>query len=699
LFPQIRSLRFGIVTLAVALSLALIAIEGIGLYRDLRAAAALAEERTQNTSKLLEAYTRQTFRRLDGMLRRVVQLAAVSDPASNTDPVDLRSRLASFVPGDGLIFGFSVLDASGRLLATTLPAAWSLESLQGGPADPLTTSDALRVGAPLRVGTDRRRLLPVYRTVPGSGGASSRTLVALVDVAYFQPMVDAVDSGKDGGVSLFLNNGWILARAPQDDAILDRRWNDAPMFREHLPRAAINTVRQVTVADGIERIFTYRALADYPVVVYVGRSVADTRSAVWMRTARVATVLALELAGVWLFTWLLLRADRQQLASDRALKESEQQFALAFEFASIGKLLALPDGRTQRVNRVLCRMLDTPESELLERPLEEFFVVDDRAMVLAVTARAMADAGRSQDGEVRALRADGQPVWVRLSVSLVRDEQQRPLRLVCQFQDISEAKAASQALIQLNAELEERVRERTRELEEANLGLKAFSHSIAHDLRSPMTAIDGFSYMLGEQLTDATDRHYAERIRTGIRQMQELMDALLSMAQLSREPLRRQPVDLTAMAHSVVEALQKAEPGRRAELRVDDGMVVAGDPLLLRVVMENLLGNAWKFSAGREVTRIAVGQHPDEDGQRVCFVRDNGAGFDMKFASKLFVPFGRLHSVAEFPGTGIGLANVQRIVVRHGGRVWVEAKPAEGATFFFCLPAAPVSAPVPLAAS
>lgn len=691
-----KSLRLGIVALAVALSLALVALEVVGLVRDLRDAVALAEERTQSSAKLLEAYTRQTFRRLDGMFQRVVQLAVADQPAG-LDATTLRMRLASMVPGDGLIVGFVALDAAGGVITSTLAGAVPPALLQGVPTAASAPDSGLVTGAPLRMGPDQRRVLPLFRFVPATANVPGRTIVALVGTAYFQPMIDAVETGKDGGAAVFLRDGWILVRSPHDAAIVDRRWNDSPLFQTHVPNASIKTSRQVAVADGVERIFTYRALSDHPLVVYVGRSVAAAETAAWMRGARVVAVLAMELGAVWFFTWLLLRADRQQTASNRALRESEQQFALAFEFASIGKLLALPDGRLQRVNRPLCTMLGASEVDLLGRPLADAFAVEDRAVVSALVARAL--SGEAQTGEVRALREDGTTFWVRLSVSVVHGEQQRPQQLVCQLLDVSEAKASSQALVELNAELEERVRERTRELEEANLGLKAFSHSIAHDLRSPMTAIDGFSYMLGEHLTDATGRHYAERIRTGIRQMQELMDALLSMAQLSREPLRRQPVDLVAMAQSVFAALQKAESGRRAELLTGDDMVVAGDPLLLRVVMENLLGNAWKFSAGREVTRITVGRRPDADGQHVYFVRDNGAGFDMKFASKLFVPFGRLHSVAEFPGTGIGLANVQRIVVRHGGRVWVDAKPAEGATFFFSLPVAPTPTPAPPAAA
>ena len=251
---------------------------------------------------------------------------------------------------------------------------------------------------------------------------------------------------------------------------------------------------------------------------------------------------------------------------------------------------------------------------------------------------------------------------------------------------------AEQDILQLNAGLEERVRQRTAQLEAANKELEAFSYSIAHDLRSPLSAVDGFSHLLDMTLKDAASeksRHYLDRIRTGVRQMGELTDALLSLAQVSRAALRWEPVDLGSIAASVVERLRESDPKRLAVVQIAPDLQVQGDPRLLRLVLENLLGNAWKFSAKRERTEIAFTSEVSSGGERVFVVRDNGAGFDMAYAQKLFGTFQRLHSPSEFAGTGIGLANVQRIVAKHGGRVWAHGVPDQGAEFSFTLAETP----------
>jgi len=245
-----------------------------------------------------------------------------------------------------------------------------------------------------------------------------------------------------------------------------------------------------------------------------------------------------------------------------------------------------------------------------------------------------------------------------------------------------------QEIIRLNASLEERVRQRTAQLEAANKELEAFSYSVSHDLRSPLSAIDGFSQVLEQDLGEALEprgRHYLSRIRAGVAQMGVLIDDLLSLAQLSRASMKWDAMDLSAMALQVLADLQEREPAREVLLQVQPGLQAQGDPRLMMRVIENLLGNAWKFSAGRSRAEISVGRDSGANGEAVFFVRDNGAGFDMSYAHKLFGTFQRLHTVAEFPGTGIGLATVHRIVSRHGGRVWAQAAPEQGATFFFTL--------------
>jgi PAS domain S-box-containing protein len=247
---------------------------------------------------------------------------------------------------------------------------------------------------------------------------------------------------------------------------------------------------------------------------------------------------------------------------------------------------------------------------------------------------------------------------------------------------------AEQQLRRLNEELEWRVAERTRALEDANRELESFSYSVSHDLRAPLRSIDGFSQILGKRYHDLLDdagRDYLDRVRRASQHMGQLIDDLLNLSRVSRGPLRRQEVDLSALAHSVLDELQRSEPERQVSLTIQDDLRVYGDSGLLRVLLTNLLGNAWKFTRRTEQPRIAFGCH-EEAGQPVFFVADNGAGFDPAYAQKLFKVFQRLHTQNEFEGTGIGLATVQRIVRRHDGTVWAEGALGLGATLRFTLP-------------
>ena len=235
--------------------------------------------------------------------------------------------------------------------------------------------------------------------------------------------------------------------------------------------------------------------------------------------------------------------------------------------------------------------------------------------------------------------------------------------------------------------LEELVSERTRELEAANRELEAFAYSVSHDLRAPLRAIDGFSHALEEDCADAVGAQgldYLRRVRAASQHMGELIDDILQLSRVTRGELEWSRIDLSEQAALIIERLQEAEPEHRVEVRVMPGMQVAGDSTLLAVMLENLIGNAWKYTGGRDAACIEVGVQ-DQDGERVYFVKDNGAGFDMRYAGKLFGIFQRLHRADEFEGTGIGLATVQRIVERHNGRVWADAEVGRGATFFFTL--------------
>ena len=257
------------------------------------------------------------------------------------------------------------------------------------------------------------------------------------------------------------------------------------------------------------------------------------------------------------------------------------------------------------------------------------------------------------------------------------------------------AVARPQASNDVTATLERKLAERTAEvgrrnteLEVLNKELEAFSYSVAHDLRSPLITIDGFTQVVLENTAGSLDeinRSHLERISTATRRMHRLINDLLDLSKLVRAPLHRGTVDLSKLAHEILQTLRAGAPSRAADLVVAEGLIVSGDSGLLRVALENLLANAWKFTSRKDRAHIEFGSGPDRAGRTVYFVRDNGAGFDPRYATKLFSPFQRLHSETQFAGTGIGLATVQRIIHRHGGEIWAEAAVDCGAGFYFTL--------------
>jgi signal transduction histidine kinase len=311
-------------------------------------------------------------------------------------------------------------------------------------------------------------------------------------------------------------------------------------------------------------------------------------------------------------------------------------------------------------------------------------------LTLAQTARAVSDR---RDYGVRAPKTSGDEIGTLTDAfnhMLGRiEDQNRALR------------ESEDQLRQYAAELEQRVAQRTHELEErndelrrnagellaANHELDAFAYSVSHDLRAPLRSIDGFSQVLLEDCAAQLDQEGKDalhRVRAASQRMGALIDDLLKLARVTRAAMHSEAVDLTAMARDIAAELQRSDPDRRVEFAIAPGLEAHGDAELLRVALENLLRNSWKYTAKQPHARIELGSS-DGDGERVFLVRDNGAGFDMKYVDKLFGAFQRLHSASEFEGTGVGLATVRRIIARHGGRIWAEGAVARGASFYFTL--------------
>ena len=369
--------------------------------------------------------------------------------------------------------------------------------------------------------------------------------------------------------------------------------------------------------------------------------------------------------------------------AEAALRASEQRFRGGFENSPIGMALTGLDGRLVEVNATFARMLGYDDPAELAGQSFANIVHPDELASGQETIKRIIEKG-SYHGERRYIHRDGTVVYALYGATLVRETDGRPWVLFGQVQDITERKLAEAEVLRLNAELERRVLQRTAELRAANQELEAFAYSLAHDLRTPIRAISAFGAVLarnqGEQLGDQ-GRETLDRIRRASARMGELIDAMLLLSQLTRRELSFTSVDLSAAAREVSEELRAVDPARRVEFVIEDGLETLGDPRLVRVLIRNLLGNAWKFTSPREHARIEV----TRAGAGVFAVRDNGVGFNMDFAGLLFKPFARLHREDEFPGIGVGLTTAERIVRRHGGAVWGESRPGEGATFYFKL--------------
>jgi PAS domain S-box-containing protein len=389
-------------------------------------------------------------------------------------------------------------------------------------------------------------------------------------------------------------------------------------------------------------------------------------------------------------------------------RAEESRRWLAAVLTSIGDAVIATDaqGRVNFTNPVARDLTGWDPEEAAGKPLEHVFQIvseETREPVEHPVARVFRDGSVvGLANHTLLIARDGTERPIADSAAPIRDESGNIGGVVLAFRDVADHRRWEEALRQsevemrrLNAELERRVAQRTAQLEAANEELEAFSYSVAHDLRAPLRAIEGFSRILLDKYPDRLDvlgKDYLERVGAAAKRLEQLIGDLLNLSRLTRSEMRQVTVDLSALAEAVATELQQREPQRRVEFVIAPEVVACGDARLLRFALDNLLGNAWKYTGTREEARIEFGAAPI-NGQTAYFVRDNGAGFDMAYVEKLFRPFQRLHTEREFPGTGIGLASVKRVVGRHGGRVWAEGAVERGATFYFTLVTRPDSHP------
>lgn len=372
-------------------------------------------------------------------------------------------------------------------------------------------------------------------------------------------------------------------------------------------------------------------------------------------------------------------ADRKR--TEEALRASENRYRLIVETSQEGILMVDEETRLTYVNQRMAEMLGQDGAEMLGRPFLDF--VDDSARREVATRLERRKEGVREQYETVFLRKDGAKIWGSVSATPIMGAHGEFSGSFAMVSDISERKRAAEEIEVLNTNLAARALE----LEAANEELEAFSYSVSHDLRKPLTAISGYSQVILElygRNLEGECKNYLQEVLDGTARMNRLIDTLLNFSRRIRSEMSRQTVDLSEMAKTIIAELKQADPLRRVSSAIADGVLANGDANLLRVVLENLLGNAWKYTAKNEETRIEFGV-TEFRGKPAYFVRDNGTGFDMAYADRLFAPFQRLHAPGEFEGSGIGLATVRRIVKRHGGNVWADGEVGKGASFYFTL--------------
>ncbi len=370
-------------------------------------------------------------------------------------------------------------------------------------------------------------------------------------------------------------------------------------------------------------------------------------------------------------------ATLSRLPGDDALR-------LVMAASGIGMAICDIEGHWKEVNPALCAMLGYPAQGLVGRSAREVTHPDDVESSRDLIGRLIREPGLLLEARKRYLRRDGSVLWAQVNVAMLRGEQGKPICILVQVRDIG-------AQIAHEDEMQASAIHRSAELEASNHQLQLFADAVAHDLRAPLRSIQSFSERLGQALGDDIGddaRDYLQRISSSARRMSELLAALGRLSRATRAELNPQRVDLSLLADWVHAELQDAEPERQVTVDIQPGLSLQGDERLLKVLLDELLGNAWKFTRGRDDPRIEFGGSP-EDGMMRLYVRDNGTGFDMRYVHKLFEPFQRLHSQDDGGGHGLGLTIAQRVAMRHGGRLQAESRPGQGTTLSIELPAGP----------
>lgn len=566
------------------------------------------------------------------------------------------------------------------------------------PAERRLAEEAVRSGRPgSRFFTEPERRVSFAAPRPGSDGA---VLLRADPDRYLFPLLESEYLPTRTGETLLLRiqGNSVVFLSPQRKAIgpaeRAERARSVPRLATASAFRGDDAFGDFIDHRGTAVLAATRALDNAPwgVVVKVDRSeaMAEHREQRWIfLLSALGLVVGIVTASA---AYGYRVRSKEKLRAAAAIRRNETRLRTILDTITEAVVVVEPDGTVSFANPAAEDVLGITPSEAVGQPLDDpgwkiTAVEGESSSAEGLPFARIVSAG-STVREVRYTieRPDGTPVVLSVNAAPILEEDDLQ-GMVTSIQDVTERTRAEREIQRLNRELEERVRRRTAELAAANEELEAFAYSVSHDLRAPLRALDGFSQALVEDYGDRLGGEaldFLERIRSNSQKMAQLIDDILQLSRVSRRELERREVDLVALAREALESLRDADGGREVDVHAPPHLVAEGDPRLLRIVVENLIGNAWKFTQRTDDPRIELGAGEHEEG-RMYYVRDNGVGFESEYIDKLFQPFQRLHSESEFEGTGIGLATVSRIVRRHGGAVRAEGEVGHGATIWFSL--------------
>ena len=601
-------------------------------------------------------------------------------------PADLPGEVKVYTDFLGeMVLQIAIVDVQGLLTYSNLglpKTQLSLSDREHVKVHQAGLQDKLFVSRPIKGRVSGQWSIKLTRPIFDKGRFAG-VMVISVDPSYFVNFYDQTGLGNSGVATMVRDSGEVMVRSSKQDQYTGVIATPLPFTNPGAPLRG--NYRSFSKLDGVERLMSYVRSPDYGVSVALGSSVAAVLGPVYQQQRQILQVASAATLLVLLLGWRLLAAVRLREVAQQALSESVVRLNTSHELLEklsqhvpgmIYQYRLFADGRSTvpYASRGAEALFGITLAQLYKSPkalLSNVHPDDQEA-----NAAAVAESAHTLQSRHLVYRLNHPKLGLRWIESRAHPERLDDGSVLWHgyVSDITDKKNQEAVLQAANQELE------------------TFSYSVAHDLNAPLTTIQGFSQLLAKRLAGSDDEKalsFLSRIQGSATKMACLITDLLTLAQVARTPTKYGPVDLSALAASITADLQAREPGRKVSVKIEAGLLAHSDAGLLRVTLENLLGNAWKYSGKQEQAQISFGQQLGPAESPVFFVRDNGAGFDMLHAKKLFEPFQRLHGTADFAGTGIGLATVHRIILRLGGRIWAESAPDAGATFYFTVPKMP----------